>query len=67
MICSLASVNFLLFCVGATQVTRVLLYQSSQKGDSVTQEIKDAATAEGHRLEEVVKNPKDALKKAEKA
>lgn len=38
----LASVNFLLFCVGATQVTRVLRYQQGLKGglEEVKEEVK---------------------------
>lgn len=38
----LASVNFLLFCVGATQVTRVLQYQRGLKGglEEVKEEVK---------------------------
>ncbi|KAK4507651.1 hypothetical protein PRZ48_001386 [Zasmidium cellare] len=47
----LASVNFLLFCVGATQTTRVLMYQQSLKGDSVGDEVKKAAKQEGKDLE----------------
>ena len=64
---SLASVNFLLFCVGATQVSRVLSYQASLKGETIPQEIESAAKAEGRRLEAVVKDPKGAIEKAEKA
>ena len=50
----LASVNFLLFCVGGTLVTRVLLYQQSLKQDSVGQEIKAEAKAEGKDFEQAV-------------
>lgn len=46
----LASVNFLLFCVGTTQVTRVLSYQRSLGG---TEGVVDAIKGEGHKLEEV--------------
>ncbi|PNS13980.1 hypothetical protein CAC42_6493 [Sphaceloma murrayae] len=49
----LASVNFLLFCVGATQVGRVLLYQQSLKGDSVGEEAKKLAVEEGRDLKAV--------------
>jgi len=62
---SLASVNFLLFCVGAAQSVRVLLYQQSLKKDSVPAEIEKAAKQEGRTLEAVAKDPKGALKKAE--
>lgn len=50
----LASVNFLLFCVGATQTTRVLMYQQSLKGDSMGDEIKQAAKQEGKDFEKAV-------------
>ena len=46
----LASVNFLLFCVGATQTTRVLLYQRSL-GESVGDEIKREGKQELKDLE----------------
>ena len=57
----LASVNFLLFCVGATQTTRVLRYQSSLKGDSVEEEIPKAAREEGKDLMGAVKDPKGVV------
>ncbi|SMY19345.1 unnamed protein product [Zymoseptoria tritici ST99CH_1A5] len=50
----LASVNFLLFCVGATQTGRVLRYQASQKGTTVGEEIKDAAKEQGKKIEQAV-------------
>lgn len=50
----LASVNFLLFCVGATQTTRVLLYQRSLDGQSVGEEIKKDAKQEAGNLEKAV-------------
>ena len=61
----LAAVNFLLAGVGVTQVTRILLYQSSQKTGSVEKAVeKDAkdvaATAKG-----VVKDPERAVRKVE--
>lgn len=43
----LASVNFLLFLVGGTQVTRVILHQRNEKGEGLKEEV-----------EEAVKNPK---------
>lgn len=58
----LASVNFLLFCVGATQVTRALIYQRSLKGDSVTAEAEKAAKEGGKLLENIVEDPKGAIK-----
>jgi mitochondrial pyruvate carrier 2 len=53
----LASVNFLLFTVGATQVSRVLMYQQSLKGDSVGSEAKKAAKQEESELVDVIKHP----------
>jgi hypothetical protein len=50
----LASVNFLLFCVGATQTTRVLLYQQSLKGDSIGAEIQEDAKKEVANLGQAV-------------
>ncbi|KAF2207434.1 hypothetical protein CERZMDRAFT_50994 [Cercospora zeae-maydis SCOH1-5] len=50
----LASVNFLLFCVGATQTTRVLMYQRSLDGKSVGEEIKEDAKQEAGNLEKAV-------------
>ncbi|KAK8210258.1 hypothetical protein M8818_003425 [Zalaria obscura] len=60
----LASVNFLLFCVGATQTTRVLLYQQSLKGNSTSEEAKEAAKSEGKIAEGIVKDPQGAVQKA---
>lgn len=51
----LASVNFLLFCVGATQVTRILIHQQSEKGTSIKEEARDAVKQAGQDLEKVVK------------
>ncbi|KAI5198896.1 UPF0041-domain-containing protein [Aureobasidium subglaciale] len=62
----LASVNFLLFCVGATQTSRILLWQQSQKGDSLTDELKKAGKQEGKELEAIAKDPKGAYEKAKK-
>lgn len=53
----LASVNFLLFCVGATQVTRVLQYQSEMKGQSLGEELKDKAQDAGNKVTEMAKDP----------
>lgn len=63
---SLASVNFLLFCVGATQVTRVVSYQQSLKNDSVPEELEKAAKQEGGTLEGIAKDPKGAIENAKK-
>ncbi|KAF4551814.1 Mitochondrial pyruvate carrier-like protein 2 [Elsinoe fawcettii] len=58
----LASVNFLLFCVGATQVSRVLLYRQSLDKESVGDEIKDAAKEEGKSLEKVAEKVEGKVK-----
>jgi len=62
----LASVNFLLFCVGATQVSRILLWQQAQKGDTIPEEIKKAGKQEGRELEAIAKDPKGAIENAKK-
>jgi hypothetical protein len=63
---SLASVNFLLFCVGATQVSRILLWKQSIKGDTIPSELERAGKQEGRELEAIVKDPKGAYEKAKK-
>lgn len=64
---SLASVNFCLALVGATQVTRVLMYQSSLKNESIVDEIKDEAKKDAAAVKQIVQDPKAALKKVEAA
>ncbi|KAL9594879.1 MAG: hypothetical protein Q9219_006787, partial [cf. Caloplaca sp. 3 TL-2023] len=61
----LAAVNFFLGCVGVTQVTRIIMWQRSNKKDSVSelvqQDAQDALkTAKGGTVE----NPKAAAKSA---
>ena len=58
----LASVNFLLFCVGATQTTRVLLYNASQKNDTALDAAKKEADKDISAVEKIVEDPKAALK-----
>lgn len=58
----LASVNFVLFCVGTAQVTRALLYQQSLKGNTLPEEAENAAKSEATILEKVVEDPKGAVK-----
>jgi hypothetical protein len=58
----LASVNFLLFCVGATQTTRVLMYNASQKNENAIDAAKDEASKDASAVERIVENPKAALK-----
>ena len=59
--------NAFLFCVGATQVTRIFLYNQSIKGTSPVEEIKDAAKQQAVIAEGVVKDPAGAAKAAQKA
>ena len=58
----LASVNFLLFCVGATQTTRVLMYNASQKNDTAIDAAKEEASKDASAVEKIVEDPKAALK-----
>ena len=59
----LASVNFLLFCVGGTQVARALMYQRSLKDGNLAQEVERVAKQEGRDLEAAAKEAKGELKK----
>ncbi|KAF2465918.1 UPF0041-domain-containing protein [Lindgomyces ingoldianus] len=57
----LAAVNFFLFVVGSTQVTRILLYQQSLKGvegqgKMEAKEVKKEAKQVGKEVEKVVKS-----------
>ena len=63
----LASVNFLLFSVGAAQTLRVLMYQRSLKGDGLGDEVKKAAKQEEGVLEKVVRDPKSVVESVKKA
>lgn len=62
----LATVNFFLFCVGSTQVTRIFLFRRSAEGKSKMEEAKQLATEEGKAVEGVVKDPVAAAKQAVK-
>ena len=64
---SLATVNAFLFCVGATQVTRIFMYNQSIKRTSPVEEIKEAAKEQAAVVEGVAKDPKGAAKAAQKA
>jgi hypothetical protein len=61
---SLATVNAFLFCVGATQVTRIVMYRQSVKGTPTGEEIKDATKEQAHVVEGVAKDPVGAVKAA---
>jgi hypothetical protein len=58
----LASVNFLLFCVGATQTTRVLMYNASVKNESALEAAKQEGSKDISAIEKIVEDPKAALK-----
>lgn len=58
----LASVNFLLFCVGATQTTRVLLHNASKKNDTAIEAAKKEAGKDAGAVEKIVEDPKAAVK-----
>ena len=60
----LATVNFFLFCVGATQVSRVLIYRQSLKGTSATGEAKDTVKEEAKVAQGVLEHPEEAAKQA---
>lgn len=62
----LATVNFFLGCVGLIQSSRILAWRSSHKGDSVTQEAKDAAKEEGAAGKKILEDPVGAAKAATK-
>ncbi|KAK3671546.1 hypothetical protein LTR78_008646 [Recurvomyces mirabilis] len=62
----LASVNFLLFCVGAAQTTRVLMYQQSLKGDSMGAEIEKSAKEGVNEIVDVIKHPGKVVESVEK-
>lgn len=60
----LASVNFLLFCVGATQTGRVLSYQSELKGQTLGENAAEQAIDAKDKVADAVRNPekvKDAV------
>jgi len=53
----LASVNFLLFLVGATQTTRVLRYQSELKGQTLPEAVAEKAGEAQEKVVEAVQEP----------
>jgi hypothetical protein len=58
----LAAANFFLFCVGATQVGRILAYNASTKNESVLDAVKDAAKEDKEDIKALVKDPMGAVK-----
>lgn len=63
--CRLAAVNFLLAGVGVTQVTRILMYQSSQKTGSVEKAVEKDAKDVADTAKGVAKDPERAVRKVE--
>lgn len=59
---SLAGINFGLMLVGATQVTRITLYNNSLKKGGIKETIKDEATAEGQAIKDTAAVAKNAVK-----
>ena len=64
---SLATVNFFLFLVGSTQVTRVMRYRQSVEGKSVTEEVKEVAEKEARVVKQAVEDPKGVMDGAKKS
>ncbi|KAF2458240.1 UPF0041 domain protein [Lineolata rhizophorae] len=60
----LATVNFFLFCVGFTQITRIFLYRQSVKNDPMKAEAEQAAKEEGQTAKSIVEDPVGAAKTA---
>jgi len=60
----LATVNFFLFCVGTTQVSRIMFWRSSQKDTPAGHELKEAAKEQGQVLEGVLQDPVGSAKQA---
>ena len=61
----LAAVNFLLGCVGVTQVSRIFLYQRSLKGEPIPEVAQKSAKDVADSARGVVTDPEGAAKKAE--
>lgn len=61
----LAAVNFLLAGVGVTQVTRILMYQSSLKTGSVEKAVKRDAKDVADTAKGVAKDAERAVRKVE--
>ena len=47
----LATVNFFLFCVGATQVTRIFVWRQTAEGKSAAAAAKELAKEDGKAVE----------------
>lgn len=60
----MAAVNAFLFVVGATQVTRIFIYNQSQKGVAAGDQIKDAANDGAAAVEGAAKDAVGAAKAA---
>ena len=62
----MAAVNFFLGCVGVTQVTRILLWQQSQKGATAAQVVEEDAKDVASTAEGISEDPERAAKNAVK-
>ena len=60
----LAAVNFFLACVGLTQVTRILLWQQSQKGATAGEVAEADAKEISGTAKGIAQDPEGAAKKA---
>jgi len=62
----LAGVNFLLCCVGVTQVTRIVMYESSVNNSTLPQ-VAEADAKDGRKtVKGVVEDPEGAARRAKK-
>jgi len=57
----LAGINFGLMIVGATQVTRITLYNNSLKKGGITETIKDEVKAEGQAVKDTAASAKKSV------
>lgn len=60
----MAAVNFFLGCVGTTQVTRILLWQQSQKNATVGEVAKASAEDVANTATGIAQSPETAARKA---
>ncbi|OCK89180.1 UPF0041 domain protein [Cenococcum geophilum 1.58] len=58
----LAAVNFFLFIVGSTQVTRIMLYRQSVKDQLLTEEVKAVAQEQKDAVKAVAQDPVGVVK-----
>ncbi|KAI9711478.1 MAG: hypothetical protein M1820_002041 [Bogoriella megaspora] len=63
----LATVNFFLFTVGATQCTRILLYRQSLKNTPLSEELAQVAQEQAEAAQRIVDDPQGAIEKGKKS